>query len=64
MNWLKEALECGINITEIMDNELILIMANAVDKFRSKEIYLPQMLISVKAMGKAMTHLRHSFQTR
>ena len=38
-------------------------MANVGNKFSRKEIYVPQMLMSAKAMGGAMLHLKPFFQS-
>ncbi len=59
----KKALERGINPTEILENAMIPAMAAVGDKFTRKEIYVPQMLMSAKAMGKAMLHLKPFFQS-
>lgn len=59
----KTALESGINPNEILENALIPAMTKVGDKFSRKEIYVPQMLMSAKAMGKAMIHLRPFFQS-
>ena len=59
----KRALEEGIKPDEILENALIPAMANVGGKFSRKEIYVPQMLMSAKAMGKALIHLRPFFQS-
>jgi methanogenic corrinoid protein MtbC1 len=59
----KIALESGINPTEILENALIPAMANVGEKFSRKEIFVPQMLMSARAMSKAMIHLRPFFQS-
>jgi len=57
----KKALESGIKPDEILENALIPAMANVGDKFSRKEIYVPQMLMSAKAMNSAMKHLNPFF---
>lgn len=59
----KQALDNGIKPDEILENALIPAMANVGNKFSRKEIYVPQMLMSAKAMGKAMIHLKPFFQS-
>jgi methanogenic corrinoid protein MtbC1 len=57
----KNALEQGCKPDEILDKALIPAMANVDDKFSRKEIYVPQMLMSAKAMNSAMKHLKPFF---
>src|SRR5450759_2323681 len=57
----KKALENGIIPTEILENALIPAMANVVNKFSRHYIYVPQMLMSAKAMNGAMFHLKPFF---
>jgi methanogenic corrinoid protein MtbC1 len=57
----KQALSQGIKPDEILENALIPAMANVGNKFSRKEIYVPQMLMSAKAMGSAMIHLKPYF---
>jgi len=59
----RYALEAGIKPDEILENALIPAMARVGDKFSRKEIYVPQMLMSAKAMNSAMTHLKPFFQS-
>jgi methanogenic corrinoid protein MtbC1 len=56
----KMALEVGINPNEILDS-LIPAMAVVGNRFSRKEIYVPQMLMSAKAMSTAMLHLKPFF---
>lgn len=58
-----KALEQGIKPDEILENALIPAMANVGNRFSRKEIYVPQMLMSAKAMGGAMLHLKPFFQS-
>ena len=57
------ALEEGVSPDEILENALIPAMANVGEKFSKKEIYVPQMLMSAKAMNSAMAHLKPFFQS-
>jgi|ERR1035437_309471 5-methyltetrahydrofolate--homocysteine methyltransferase len=57
----KQAMDNGIKPDEILENALIPAMANVGNKFSRKEIYVPQMLMSAKAMNSAMKHLKPFF---
>ena len=59
----KKALEEGSKPDEILEGALIPAMANVGNKFSRKEIYVPQMLMSAKAMSAAMVHLKPFFQS-
>ena len=59
----KNALEKGCKPEEILENALIPAMANVGNKFSRKEIYVPQMLMSARAMSGAMIHLKPFFQS-
>src|ERR1035437_4418159 len=57
----KRALEDGIIPNEILESALIPAMANVGNKFSRHEIYVPQMLMSAKAMNGAMIHIKPFF---
>jgi methanogenic corrinoid protein MtbC1 len=57
----KRALEEGIKPDAILENALIPAMAVVGNKFSRQEIYVPQMLMSAKAMSIAMLHLKPFF---
>src|SRR5512137_1795248 len=59
----KRALEEGIKPDAILENALIPAMAVVGNKFSRKEIYVPQMLMSAKAMSAAMVHIKPFFQS-
>jgi methanogenic corrinoid protein MtbC1 len=59
----RYALESGVKPDEILENALIPAMARVGEKFSRKEIYVPQMLMSAKAMNSAMAHLKPFFQS-
>ena len=59
----KLALESGIKPDQILDKALIPAMEIVGDRFSRKEIYVPQMLMSAKAMNSAMKHLKPFFQS-
>ena len=56
-----EALTAGVTPDEILEKALIPAMANVGNKFSRQEIYVPQMLMSAKAMSSAMRHLKPFF---
>lgn len=57
----KEALESGVTPTEILNDALIFAMNKVGQKFSENKIFVPQMLLSAKAMGASMTHLKPYF---
>jgi methanogenic corrinoid protein MtbC1 len=59
----KQALEQGIKPAEILNDALIKAMEKVGQKFSEKKIFVPQMLISAKAMNAAMLHLKPYFQS-
>jgi methanogenic corrinoid protein MtbC1 len=58
-----KALENGYKPEELLENALIPAMSNVGNRFNRKEIYVPQMLMSAKAMSGAMIHLKPFFQS-
>ncbi|MFA9389840.1 MAG: B12-binding domain-containing protein [Prolixibacteraceae bacterium] len=59
----KQALEMGVKPTDILNISLIPAMDRVGEKFTLKKIFVPQMLISAKAMNAAMEHLKPFFQS-
>lgn len=57
----KEALEAGYSPAEILNNALISAMDKVGQKYSENKIFVPQMLLSAKAMSAAMTHLKPFF---
>ena len=57
----KEALESGVTPTEILNKALIFAMNKVGQKFSENKIFVPQMLLSAKAMGASMSHLKPFF---
>lgn len=57
----KEALEAGVAPQTILDESLIPAMAKVGEKFTEGKIFVPQMLLSAKAMNEAMKHLKAFF---
>jgi len=59
----KKALEAGISPTDILNDGLVSAMAIVGQKFSENKIFVPQMLLSAKAMFAAMIHLQPYFST-
>lgn len=57
----KKALEQGIAIRDILDNGLIAGMEIIGGKFKANEIFIPEVLISAKAMHAGMALLEPNF---
>ncbi|MDR2915732.1 MAG: corrinoid protein [Tannerella sp.] len=58
-----EALKEGISPADIMSKALIPAMDKVGQKFTENKIFVPQMLLSAKAMNASMTHLKPFFQS-
>lgn len=56
-----KALEAGINPQQILEDALIPAMGNVGKKFSENKIFVPQMLMSAKAMGASMIQLKPFF---
>lgn len=54
----RAALEQGISPGEILEEALIPAMSRVGQKFSRNEIFVPQMLMSAKAMSSSMMHLK------
>ena len=59
----KQALDAGVAPTDILTEALIPAMDRVGQKFSENKIFVPQMLMSAKAMGAAMSHLKPFFQS-
>jgi 5-methyltetrahydrofolate--homocysteine methyltransferase len=57
----REALLSGITPDEILNKALIAAMDNVGKRFSEKKIFVPQMLLSAKAMNASMLHLKPYF---
>jgi 5-methyltetrahydrofolate--homocysteine methyltransferase len=57
----KEALESGVEPTAILNDALITAMNKVGQKFTENKIFVPQMLLSAKAMSASMIHLKPYF---
>ncbi len=59
----RTALQQGFSPGEILDGALIPALEIVGTRFSRREIFVPQMLLSAKAMSAAMVHLRPYFQS-
>lgn len=59
----KQALEQGIGAETILRDALVVGMDRVGKKFSEKKIFIPQMLMSAKAMNAAVEHLKPYFQS-
>jgi len=59
----REALDNGVAPTSILTDALVPAMDRVGQKFSENKIFVPQMLMSAKAMGAAMNHLKPFFQS-
>ena len=57
----QQLLEAGITADEILQNALIVGMEKVGVKFRENQVFVPQVLMSAKAMDAAMAHLKPLF---
>lgn len=55
------ALECGISPSDVLNKALIVGMDRIGKKFSEQRAFVPQMLISAKAMTTAMMHIKPFF---
>lgn len=56
-----QALDEGISPTDVLSKGLIVGMARIGVKFRENKVFVPQVLMSAKAMNGAMAHLKKYF---
>lgn len=61
--YTKEALDKGITPNDIMNKALIPAMNKVGQKFTENQIFVPQMLLSAKAMNASMEHLKPFFSS-
>ncbi len=59
----KKAIEQGITPEAILNDSLMIGMRNIGDKFEQGKAFIPDMLISAKAMNAAMVHLKPFFES-
>jgi 5-methyltetrahydrofolate--homocysteine methyltransferase len=61
--YTQEALKEGVAPADILNQALVPAMDRIGQKFSEHQIFVPQMLISAKAMNASMQHLKPYFQT-
>jgi len=59
----KKALEEGVSPAQILNEGLVAAMAVVGQKFSENKVFVPQMLLSAKAMSAAMVHLKPYFSS-
>ncbi len=59
----RAALDDGVSAGDILSKALVVGMGRIGEKFRNNEVFVPQVLMSAKAMNAAMEHLRPQFQS-
>jgi methanogenic corrinoid protein MtbC1 len=59
----KLALDEGVNPSSVLTEALVPAMDRVGQKFSENKIFVPQMLMSAKAMSAAMAHLKPFFQS-
>ena len=59
----RQALASGVAATDVLGEALVPAMDRVGQKFSENKIFVPQMLMSAKAMGAAMNHLKPYFQS-
>ncbi|HCC69993.1 MAG TPA: cobalamin-binding protein [Bacteroidales bacterium] len=59
----RQALDNGIHPSDILDSAMIPAMEVVGNKFSRNEIFVPQMLMSAKAMSAAMEHIKPFFKS-
>ena len=59
----KQALDEGISAQDILTKGLIIGMEKIGVKFKNNEVFVPQVLMSAKAMSTAMEHIKPLFLT-
>jgi len=59
----RQALDLGITANDVLQKALIVGMERVGIKFRENKVFVPQVLMSAKAMHTAMEHLKPYFQS-
>jgi corrinoid protein of di/trimethylamine methyltransferase len=57
----KKALEMGVTPTDVLNKGLVVGMGKVGVKFRENKVFVPQVLMSAKAMSFGMAHLKPFF---
>ena len=61
--YTRQALEEGVTPSDILNKALVAAMNNVGQKYSENKIFVPQMLLSAKAMSASMAHLKPYFQS-
>jgi len=59
----RQALDEGVSPNDILNAALVPAMNSVGQKYTENKIFVPQMLLSAKAMSASMTHLKPFFQS-
>ena len=59
----RQAIEQGVKAQDILSQGLVIGMEKIGIKFRANQVFVPQVLMSAKAMNVAMAHLKSFFQS-
>ncbi|MCK5729900.1 MAG: corrinoid protein [Draconibacterium sp.] len=59
----KQAIDEGVNAQDILTQGLMIGMGKIGVKFRENKVFVPQVLMSAKAMNTAMIHLKPFFES-
>ncbi len=59
----KQAIEEGVDPAEILNEGMVVGMDRVGQKFSENKVFVPQMLMSAKAMSTAMEHIKPFFQS-
>src|SRR5210317_606290 len=59
----KQAIDEGVNPDDVLKKGLVVGMEKIGVKFRENKVFVPQVLMSAKAMSTAMEHLKPFFQS-
>ncbi|MBI4559106.1 MAG: corrinoid protein [Candidatus Hydrogenedentes bacterium] len=60
---VSKALGAGVPATDILERALIIGMGNVGQKFSENKVFVPDLLMSAKAMTAAMKHLKPFFES-
>jgi len=61
--WTKKALEAGVKASEILEQALVPAMGVVGARFRDRQLFVPQVLMSARAMNMALAHLKPYFSS-
>jgi len=59
----RQALDEGVSPSDILNNALVPAMNRVGQRYAENKIFVPQMLLSAKAMSASMAHLKPYFQS-